>query len=89
MKNNKRFGNQAMMIAPPVFAAKNTTISPKQQVSVERLTLTTRQAAQALSIHPRSLRRAEIRGLVRSVNIFRTRLWPVSELTQLIEKGLQ
>jgi hypothetical protein len=84
MKNNIKIGD----ILAPLVAAANETNRSTQQPGVPAA-YNPRSACDFLGgISARSLRRPELRGLIKSVKVFRTKLWPKAELVRFIEEGL-
>ena len=64
------------------------TVGKKPVGSVHPIALNSRQAAEALGISARSLRRLEIRGLIRCSKALGKKLYPLTEIQRFLEETL-
>jgi hypothetical protein len=74
--------NHDHALAHPSSNSNREDISPREAYD-------TRAACDFLGgISPRSLRRAELRGLIRPIRIFRKKLWARVELVRFLKEGV-
>jgi hypothetical protein len=74
-------------VPPCVSTRTNGSLSPEQW-NGSKLGYTRRELSEALGVSIRSIARAEVRGQIRSMKTWRTKLYPANEVARFLREGL-
>ena len=87
MEYNTQFGSRGLAQREKTSEQQHRQ-SKKSSGSLPKLSYTSAEAAEALGISVRSLRRLEIRGLIRCSKALGKKLYPLTEIQRFLEETL-